>query len=393
MKIPTLIAILVLTTPLSGCIANEDSFIWPEAESWDCSIEVDFNLSCSIYLEDFKSPVLSIIHPYSDELWIVEQTGEISSWDGSMIIQIANISALVSDCHVEQGLLGLAFDDDFENSGAILLSFVEKGSCDGPNDSNLVLAQAKVGTDGKLEASSIEVLIEIVQPYRNHNGGHLLGIGNNQFLWGIGDGGSGFDPDGNGQDPSTKLGSILIFSFFDGEVYPVLDDPVGDPFVLHYGLRNPWKFDMDDNGGLWIADVGQNCWEEVNLVGISDSENLGWPVMEGFHFTENGGSCDGKDSDEIESDGYALPIMEYPHSGGNCSITGGLWLDSGPQDLVNGYVFGDFCSGSIWIIRDFEGEWETQYVGSSGGMIVGFGQNVEGNLLIFLWTGEIIHIQ
>tara|TARA_Y100000590_G_scaffold302429_1_gene340930 strand:- start:1278 stop:1625 length:348 start_codon:yes stop_codon:yes gene_type:complete len=115
--------------------------------------------------------------------------------------------------------------------------------------------------------------------------------------------------------------------------------------------------------------------------------------MEGFHFTENGGSCDGKDSDEIESDGYALPIMEYPHSGGNCSITGGLWLDSGPQDLVNGYVFGDFCSGSIWIIRDFEGEWETQYVGSSGGMIVGFGQNVEGNLLIFLWTGEIIHIQ
>ena len=117
----------------------------------------------------------------------------------------------------------------------------------------------------------------------------MLNIGNNQFLWGLGDGGSGSDPDGNGQDSSTPLGSILLFSFIDGEIEPVIRDPVGDPYVLHYGLRNPWRFDVDSHNRLWIADVGQNCWEEVNIVEIDQTANFGWSEREGLHkFLPNG---------------------------------------------------------------------------------------------------------
>ena len=387
-----IISLLVVTSSFAGCLGEEDGFVWPEPESWDCSIQESYNLSCFKYLDGFSSPISSLKHPTKDEIWIVELSGLIHSWDGTEISQIADLGSMVSTCHVEQGLLGMAFADGFDENGTILLSYVEDGSCDGPNESDLVLSSAGVSPSGKLDISSIKVLKSIEQPYRNHNGGHLLNIGGSQFLWGIGDGGSGYDPEENGQNPSTKLGTILQFRYLDGEVSPVLEDSAGDPYVLHHGLRNPWRFDLDSHGRLWISDVGQNCWEEVNLVTLENPANLGWSEMEGEYLVDSSTPCGGSEANESMRDQYTGPVATYSHSSGNCSITGGFWMDWGPVDLHEGYLYGDFCSGSMWILEEVDGSWSESYIGSSGGMIVGFGEGLEGELLAFHWTGEIVHI-
>ena len=392
MKSWTIISLLVVTSSFSGCLSEEDGFVWPEPESWDCSIQESYNLSCYKYLDGFSNPISSLKHPTSDEIWIVELSGLIHSWNGSEISEIANLSSIVSTCHVEQGLLGMAFADDFDEDGTILLSYVEDGSCEGPNESDLVLSSAGMNPSGTIDTSSIKVLKSIEQPYRNHNGGHLLNIGSGQFLWGIGDGGSGYDPEENGQNPSTKLGTILQFRYVDGDISPVLEDPVGDPYVLHHGLRNPWRFDLDDQGRLWISDVGQNCWEEVNLVTLENPSNLGWAEMEGEYLLDSSSPCGSSEANESVRSSYTGPVVTYSHSGGNCSITGGFWMDWGPIDLHGGYLYGDFCSGSMWILKQENGSWNESYIGSSGGMIVGFGKGLGEELLAFHWTGEIVHI-
>ena len=387
-----IISLLVVTSSFAGCLGEEEGFVWPEPESWDCSIQESYNLSCYKYLDGFSKPISSLKHPTSDEIWIVELSGLIHSWNGSEISEIANLSSIVSTCHVEQGLLGMAFADDFDEDGTILLSYVEDGSCEGPNESDLVLSSAGMNPSGTIDTSSIKVLKSIEQPYRNHNGGHLLNIGSGQFLWGVGDGGSGYDPEENGQNPSTQLGTILQFRYVDGDISPVLEDPVGDPYVLHHGLRNPWRFDLDDQGRLWISDVGQNCWEEVNLVTLENPSNLGWAEMEGEYLLDSSSPCGSSEANESVRGSYTGPVVTYSHSGGNCSITGGFWMDWGPIDLHGGYLYGDFCSGSMWILKQENGSWNESYIGSSGGMIVGFGKGLGGELLAFHWTGEIVHI-
>ncbi len=386
-----IISLLVVTCPLAGCLSDEDEFVWPEPESWDCSIEVSYNLSCYLYLEGLSSPILTLEHPTSDEIWIVELSGHIHSWNGEVVSEVADLSSIVSNCHVEQGLLGMAFTNSSNDDQTVLLSYVEEGSCDGPNESDLVLSSATLDSNGAIDISSIIVVKAVEQPFRNHNGGHLLNIGGNEYLWGLGDGGSGYDPDGNGQNPYTELGSILYFTFTDGEVSPVMEGTSGNPFVLHHGLRNPWRFDLDSQDRLWIADVGQSCWEEVSIVSMDVQANLGWAEMEGNHLVDSS-SCDSSDSNDSSDEDYTMPITTYPHTGGNCSITGGFWMDWGPDDLRGGYLFGDFCSGSIWVLKEENGGWSQNYIGSSGGMIVGFGQGLNGELLAFHWTGEIVQI-
>lgn len=392
MRIWLIVSLLVTTCPFAGCLANEDEFVWPEPDNWDCFIESGYNLSCSVYLQGLDSPIFALKHPENDELWIVELSGRINSWNGKVISEVADLGTIVSNCHVEQGLLGMSFANSSNGSHSVLLSYVEEGSCDGPNDSDLLLSHASISSDGTIDMASITTLKTVEQPFRNHNGGHLLNIGDNQYLWGIGDGGSSYDPDGNGQDPYTELGSILYFSFSDGEVSPVLQDGVGNPFVLHYGLRNPWRFDLDSEDRLWIADVGQTCWEEVNLVTMDNQANLGWAEMEGAQQVDDSAPCDSTNENYNNDEGYTMPVATYAHTGGNCSITGGFWMDWGPEDLRDGYVYGDFCSGSIWILKEENGEWSQNYIGSSGGMIVGFGQGLNGELLAFHWTGEIVQI-
>lgn len=387
-----IISLLVVAYPFAGCLSDDNESVWPEPESWDCSIDLSYNLSCNVYLGNLSSPIVTIEHPENEELWIVELSGRINSWNGEVVSQVADLSPIVSNCHVEQGLLGMAFADSSNGSQTVLLSYIEEGSCDGPNDSDLLLSYATINSEGTIDMSSITVLKTVEQPFRNHNGGHLLKIGDNRYLWGLGDGGSGYDPDGNGQDPHTELGSILYFTFSGGEVSPVLQDGVGNPFVLHYGLRNPWRFDLDSENRLWIADVGQSCWEEINLVYMDNQANMGWAEMEGFQPVDGSAPCESSNENYSNDGRYTMPVATYAHTGGNCSITGGFWMDWGPEELRGGYLYGDFCSGSIWILKEENGQWSQNYIGSSGGMIVGFGQGLDGELLALHWTGEIVQI-
>ena len=120
--------------------------------------------------------------------------------------------------------------------------------------------------------------------------------------------------------------------------------------------------------------------------------NLGWAEMEGEYLVDSSSPCGGSVANESVKDQYTGPVSTYSHSGGNCSITGGFWMDWGPSDLHEGYLYGDFCTGSMWILKEVDGSWSESHIGSSGGMIVGFGEGLGGELLAFHWTGEIVHI-
>ena len=391
------ISLLLVAPALCGCLSDDsDEYAWPDVIASDCNIVEEYELECLEYLNGLMNPIMSLQHPYSDELWIIDLNGFIISWSTKSNFDannpgtnVADLSSLIGRCHMEQGLLGFAFHDDFENTNKVLLSYIESGPCDGPNQSDLILAYAEIDSQNKLNLESITILMEIDQPYRNHNGGHLVSIGNGEFLWGVGDGGSANDPEENGQNESTKLGSILLFSFDGNQISPSQSNspPGEDPYILHYGLRNPWRFDMDTENRLWISDVGQNCWEEVNLVPMLQSTNFGWAEMEGPQNFVAGGECNFNSS-------ISTPeiVHAYSHTNGNCSITGGFWMDWGPTSLRDSYIYGDFCSGSIWAISNSSGTWENNLIGTAGKMIVGFGKGHANQLIVFGWDGSIIQL-
>ena len=390
MKVAWPLVILLLSSLCMGCFGggSDDEFQWPDPVIDSC--QMDYDLECSTLLQLGETAHHSLINPVDGKMWILFLGGMIKSWDGENLEDVADLSSLVSRCHVEQGLLGFSFDSDYEESKTILLSYVEDGTCEGENQSDLVLSSAKIGEDGMIDMESISVLKRIEQPYRNHNGGFLLHAGNGNYLWGLGDGGSANDPHENGQDSSNPLGTILLFEYRSNEIVALMDNSTGDPFVLHYGLRNPWRFDVGEDGDLWIADVGQNCWEEVNLVTLDKRSNLGWGDREGFQEFYEGVSC--TEQQEEPDLGVTDPILVYPHQEGNCSITGGYWMDWGPESLRDGYIYGDFCTGSIWILEETDGEWTDTKIGNSGGMIVGFGEGINGEIIVFHWTGDIVMI-
>ena len=147
---------------------------------------------------------------------------------------------------------------------------------------------------------------------------------------------------------------------------------------------------METLGDLWIADVGQNCWEEVNLVSLIERANLGWSEREGFQEFQEEMSCSSTRDDG--ENGLTDPLLAYSHENGNCSITGGYWMDWGPENLRDGYLYGDFCTGSIWILEETDGKWNERHLGNSGGMIVGFGKGFNDEILVFHWTGDIVMI-
>ena len=386
-----LISVLLLLSSITGCLGSDDGFEWPSPTEQECSIVVEYNLECEVYISGSESPHYSLINPETGDLWIIYLSGFIKAWDGESLTEIVDLSSITGRCHMEQGLLGFAFDDDFINSGIVLLSYIEKGPCEGDNQSDLILASVHVGENGLIDKSTIISLRVIDQPYRNHNGGQLLSIGNNQYLLGLGDGGSGSDPHGHGQDKNNPLGSINLFSYIDGEIKPVLEETNQDPYVLHYGLRNPWRFSLGLDNMLWIGDVGQNCWEEVNLVPLNETRNLGWSTKEAYQEFDKNADCE---SDENSMDeNLTYPITYYGHQDGNCSITGGYWMDWGPETLQDGYLYGDFCTGLMWILKEENGIWKSDYIGAAGGMIVGFGKGLSDELLIFLWTGNIISVK
>src|SRR5207249_2030909 len=288
----------------------------------------------------------------SGRLFILEQTGRIVIHDGSRVLPspFLDVSALVSCCG-ERGLLGLAFHPHYVTNGLFYIDYTNTAG-------DTVIARYHVSADANVaDPSSAQILLTIAQPFANHNGGGLA-FGRDGFLYiGMGDGGSGGDPMGNGQRLDTLLGKILridVTGARGSAPYLVPDD---NPFtgggsdrpeIWAYGMRNPWRFSFDRaNGNLWIGDVGQNRYEEVDRAtdqdGFGRGANFGWNIMEGAHCYPSGNSCD--------TARYVPPLTEYDHSAGDCAIIGGfVYRGAAIPNLVGGYLFGDECSGTLRVV-------------------------------------------
>jgi glucose/arabinose dehydrogenase len=316
----------------------------------------------------------------SGRIFIVLQGGRIFIFDGSQVLPqpFLNIGPIISSGG-ERGLLGLAFHPSYGTNGFFYVDYTDTGG-------NTVIARYSVSGDPNVaDPNSASILLNINQPFSNHNGGQIQ-FGPDGLLYiGMGDGGSGGDPQNNGQDLATLLGKILAIDVDGGAPYaippnnPFVDTPGALPEIWAYGLRNPWRFSFDrQTGDLFIADVGQRLWEEVNFQ-PSDStggENYGWRLMEGNHcFNPSAGCNDGS---------LTLPIIEYSHNLGNCSVTGG-YRYRGAQNpgLAGIYFFADFCTGIIWgATEDGPGNWTTFEILDTPLSISTFGEDESGEIYV-----------
>ena len=403
-RLPTalLLSLVVCTSALAGCFGSDDDddvepgWQWPEKADYGCAINNTSGLICEPYGYFESTPILTIDNPVDDSIWVLTLDGVITKFSGDSSVNhlnnstssiVGDLSSVVSRCHNEQGLLGMTFTEEYALNGRIMLVYTENNTCASAKDSNVVLAHATI-VDDKLDMDSLEVLIEVEKESRNHNGGNVLSIGNNQYIWSLGDGGGSFDPYENGQNRSTKLGTIQLIHYVDGEVIPPENDSNENSETLHYGLRNPYRMDVDPNGNLWIADVGQLCYEEVNMVPVLLSSNFGWSEREGFHDLSADECYENTSAPNIE---FTDPVIEYSHEF-HCSIIGGFWMDWGPEALQDGYIYGDFCSGMVWKATGVDGNWTSQEIGALGTMIVGFGKGINNELLVFSWTGQVYQL-
>ncbi|HET6379534.1 MAG TPA: PQQ-dependent sugar dehydrogenase [candidate division Zixibacteria bacterium] len=294
----------------------------------------------------------------------------------------------------ERGLLGLVFHPDFERNRRVFVHYSRAG------DGATVVSELTARDGLSADPDSERVLLTHAQPFPNHNGGQLE-FGPDGYLYiGLGDGGSGGDPFGNGQNRQVLLGKVLRIDVDAppdrGKAYAVPpDNPFapqgirpgeGLPEIWAYGLRNPWRFSFDPEwGDLYIADVGQNAWEEINRQ-PGDSrggENYGWAVMEGRHCTAF--PCD--------QSRFVLPIAEYSHDQG-CSVTGGHVYRGEAQPQLNGvYVSGDYCSGLIFTLQVDEGTSTPKVVLESGLQVTAFGTDEDGEIYVAdLGGGAIYHV-
>ncbi len=250
-------------------------------------------------------------------------------------------------------------------------------------DGDTVIARFQATADPNLADPNSEViLLQVGQPFGNHNGG-TMAFGSEGYLYiGLGDGGSAGDPFGNGQKLDTLLGKILRIDVDSAEPYAIpADNPFGNE-IWAYGLRNPWRMSFDSlTGDLYIGDVGQGEWEEIDFIsaGSAGGLNFGWDYFEGTH------PYDGTPPQDAQ---LVPPVAEYDHGQG-CSVTGG-YVYRGAMPEWNGiYLYGDYCSGNVWgLIRSGEG-WQDQVLFDAEGRITSFGQDESGEVYIVLDGGQI----
>ena len=227
------------------------------------------------------------------------------------------------------------------------------------------------------------VLLVIPQPYGNHNGG-MIAFGPDHYLYiGLGDGGSGGDPEDYAQNRNELLGKFLRIDVDQQRPYGIPpDNPFakgnGRPDFFAWGLRNPWRFSFDrETGDLWAGDVGQNAWEEIDVIKMG--KNYGWRLLEGTHCFNPGTNC-------RQTSEFVDPVTEYAHEQDRCSVTGGyVYRGEKITDLIGIYVFGDFCSGEIWGYRNGE----KQILQSTDLQISSFGEDRVGELYVLGYGGKL----
>ncbi len=330
--------------------------------------------------------------PNLSRLFIVEKVGRISLVENGVVqpTPFLDITDRVGSEASEQGLLSVAFPPDFAASGLFYVNYTDHGG-------NTVVARFRLMESDPRQGdpTSEQKILQIEQPASNHNGGQLQ-FGPDGYLYiGMGDGGRAGDPWGNAQNPGVLLGKMLRIDVAGTDTYavpadnPFLNQPGARPEIWALGLRNPWRFAFDRaTNDLYIADVGQNLYEEVDFqpAGSPGGENYGWDVMEGNHCFEPDTNCD--------PGGLVLPIVEYDHTLG-CSITGGyVYRGTRYPQLAGIYFFGDFCSGNIWGLKqEASGEWTMTLLLKTDVSISSFGEDAAGEIYVLGYQdGTIYHL-
>lgn len=328
----------------------------------------------------------------SGRLFVVEQTGaiEIIADGETLPTPFLNVSSLLSrdvfgGGFTERGLLGLAFDPDYTTSGLFYINYTDVNG-------NTVIAQYRVSEDdpNTADPDSEVIVLTQTQPYANHNGGHLE-FGPDGYLYiAFGDGGAAGDPQNNGQNPATLLGTIARIDVQADGTYLIPDDnPVNHddsfaPEVWAYGLRNPWRFSFDaETDDLYIADVGQNQWEEINFepAGSAGGLNYGWNVFEGSARYSQAG----------KADDMVFPVVDYNHAQG-ISVTGGYVYRGETLPQLDGvYLYGDFGFGTLWsLTRDAAGEWQSAVFMQTSHTVSSFGVNEQNELYLVDYAGSVL---
>ena len=345
-------------------------------------------LSLEEVVTGLSAPLL-LTHAGDSRLFVVEQGGRIRIVENDQLLgtPFLDISGIVSG-QGEQGPLSMAFHPDYSSNGFFYVYYSDLGG-----DARVVRYS---GSSNTADPNSGLTIITISQPFSNHNGGQLAFGADGMLYVALGDGGSGGDPLGSGQDTSTLLGSILRSDVDNPDTGLNYGIPSDNPFfgsgtargeIWAYGLRNPWRFGFDDTAGLlYVADVGQSAFEEVSVVNAADGGlNFGWNIMEGMS-CYNAGSCD--------QSGLVLPVLQFDNDGSNCSITGGyVYRGTELSGLQGHYFYSDYCGGFLRSFRfnngaaDDEQDW-----GLDAGNVTSFGQDSAGELYLLVAGGAVLKI-
>lgn len=327
----------------------------------------------------------------SGRLFVVEQAGRILVFANNRDVASAkvflDIRDRVNDAGNEEGLLGLAFHPSYRENGYFYVNYTAA------NPRRTVVARYSVsGSDPDAADPATElVVLTFTQPYSNHNGGQVS-FGPDGFLYiGTGDGGSGGDPQNNAQNRASLLGKMLRIDVDNPQAQKNYGIPAGNPFagntagyaeeIYAWGLRNPWRFSFDPvTGRLWAGDVGQNSYEEVDI--IENGGNYGWRVMEGFHCYNPASGCD--------QSGLIKPVVEYGRDQG-ASITGGhVYRGGSVPELVGKYIYADFVTGRIWgLTYNSASDFTNDLLLNSGKNISAFGVDANRELYICSFDGSI----
>ncbi|MDP9464569.1 MAG: PQQ-dependent sugar dehydrogenase, partial [Actinomycetota bacterium] len=335
-----------------------------------------------VQVDSATNPVDVAVRAGDPTLYVVQQNGQVIAHRADTVETMLDVSDIIV-AGGEQGLLGLAFHPTE--------SFAYVNYTDRSGDT--VIAEYTVDGNGVFDPGSARILLTIDQPYTNHNGGEVLFGPDGMLYIGTGDGGAGGDPERRALDVSSPLGKILRIDVTPSDTAPYTI-PADNPFVAvdgargeiwAIGMRNPWRMSFDrPTGDLWIADVGQNQWEEIDVAWAADGGgrgmNFGWSAFEGNH----------RFNDDQSPDGATPPIHEYEHVGEDCSVSGGvLYRGAAIPALVGWYVFADFCSGQVRALK-IEGRAVSRQVAlGRAPNISAINEGPDGELLVLSLNGPI----
>lgn len=327
----------------------------------------------------------------SERLFVLEKSGRVwivrGNERGEVFLDLSEVVSTES----EQGLLGIAFSPRFTTDGTFFVSYTRA-------DGTSVLSRFTANGD-TADPGSEKVLLTVEQPAKNHNGG-MIAFGPDRYLYyGLGDGGGAGDPGGHGQNPATLLGTIMRLDVTseaagDGYVVPADNPFVGRdgyrPEIWAWGLRNPWRFSFDrSTGDLWIGDVGQGAWEEIDFQSAASTggENYGWNLYEGTHPYPPGAA------EPADPSRFVMPVLEYDRDAGK-SVTGGyVYRGELIEELKDTYVYGDFVDGRIWgLTRMPDGSLSDRLLAETPYRISSFGEDDSGELYVVDFAGAVYRI-